>query len=392
MSVRQLIDRARAQDPARLNLLGAVVIGFEMQVEAALVDASGGQRVAIHALMLALAVAIAVRLRWPLVSLALAQTVFAITQGALPKEIPDNLYTPLFVILALTISAAMHAEGRRFWLVPLMAFTAGAITTFTDEYADGSDVGDLIFMGVIFAGLTSAVGRLLRNRASLQAALREKTARLEHERVARAEQAAVEERTRIAGDLHDIIAHALSGMVIQSSGARRLVASDPDRAREAFAAVEDSGREALAELRRLLGVLRREDEELALAPTPSLEHVGALVRRVRAAGLRVDLSVEGQPVTLPAGVDLTAYRVLQDALGEAHEPGGAGSARVVVRYGPNAVELEVHDDGRAGDDGTERRMLGMRERVTLVGGELHAGRPRDGGHAVRARLPVEVPA
>jgi signal transduction histidine kinase len=391
MPFRQLVARARALDPDRLNVLAAVVLGLEMQVEATLLDVPAATRLAVHAMLLLLPLAILIRKRAPVVSVLLAQVVFVVTQGAFEQEVPDNLYSALFVILVLTVSAAMHAGARRFWLVPAIAFAGGATGTLIDNYG-GNDVADLLWILVIFTGLTCVVGRLLRNRAQLQSALRAKTARLERDRAARAEQAAIEERTRIAGDLHDIIAHALSGMVVQASAARRLAETDQARARDAFAAVEDSGRDALAELRRLLGVLRREDEELALAPTPSLTHVESLVRRARANGMPVELTVEGDPVPLPAGVDLTAYRVLQDALGEALEHGGAGRARVVVRYGTGTVELEVRDDGRVADGAAERRLLGIRERVSLVGGEIHAGRPREGGHAVRARLPVEGPA
>jgi signal transduction histidine kinase len=393
MSFSALIDRVRGADRQRLELLLTAFIAVEVQVEAALLatqGVDGDTRATVHALLLLLPVAFYLRRSRPVLAVLLAQIVFAGAQ-AHPKAVPDNLYLPLFVVLVVSVSAAMYAEGRRFWLVPLITFTGGATGAMVDEYG-GNDLADLLWVGVIFSGLTAAVGRLLRNRASLQAALREKTARLERDRATRAEQAAMAERERIAGDLHDIIAHALSGMVIQASAARRLSVTDADKARLAFGAVEDSGREALAELRRLLGVLRREDEELALAPTPSLSHVESLVRRARTAGLPVDLVVEGEPVALPAGVDLTAYRVLQDALGAALEDGAAGRARVRVLYGGTEVELEVHDDGhgRDGDDG--RRMLGMRERVSLVGGELHAGRPRGGGYAVRARLPLEAPA
>ena len=232
------------------------------------------------------------------------------------------------------------------------------------------------------------IGRVIRSRAQLNQALREKAERLEHERADRAAVAALEERTRIAGELHDVVAHALSAMVVQASGARRLAERDPARAADAFKTVETSGREALTEIRRLLGVLRREDEEIALAPQPSLRHVGSLVRRLEAAGLPVELGVEGEARELPIGVDLTAYRVVQEALGGALEHGHAGRARVRLRYGADQVELEVADDGGA----PERPLLGIRERVALSGGRLQAGARRDGGHVVRAQLPLGGPA
>jgi signal transduction histidine kinase len=173
-------------------------------------------------------------------------------------------------------------------------------------------------------------------------------------------------------------------MVVQASGARRLAERDPARAADAFLAVETSGREALTEIRRLLGVLRRDDEDLALAPQPSLRHVQSLLRRTEAAGLPVELAVEGDQRDLPIGLDLTAYRVLQEALGSALEQGHAGHARVRLRYDDAHIEVEVTDDG--GDPA--RALLGIRERVTLAGGQLRAGARRDGGHVVRARLPL----
>jgi signal transduction histidine kinase len=173
-------------------------------------------------------------------------------------------------------------------------------------------------------------------------------------------------------------------MVIQASAARRTVVTDPAAASGAFAAVEHSGRDALAEIRSLLGVLRREDDELALAPQPSLAHVESLLARVRSAGLPVTLRVEGDRRALPAGADLTAFRTVQEALGEAMTPGGAAAAEVRIVFFPGEVQLEVSDDGPVGD----RPLLGMRERVTLYGGELRATARRRGGHVVRVRLPA----
>ena len=185
------------------------------------------------------------------------------------------------------------------------------------------------------------LGRVLRNRSQLNATLREKAERLRRERADQAEQAAIEERTRIAGELHDVVAHAMSAMVVQAGGARRLAEKDPERAREAFAAVEETGREALTDIRRLLGVLRREDEEIALAPQPSLRHLDSLVRRTHAAGLPVTLEIEGEERPLPPGVDLTAYRLVQSALGGALDHGAAGRPRSPSATGPTALDLEV---------------------------------------------------
>ena len=178
-------------------------------------------------------------------------------------------------------------------------------------------------------------------------------------------------------------------MVAEATTAERLACTQPDGAEHAFGAVEDTGREALGEIRRLLGVLRREDEELALAPQPSLAHVADLVARVRASGLPVELDVQGERVPLPAGVDLTAYRVVQEALAGAQQAPDPRSAAVRLRYGGTELGVEVTDVGEAPPDG-ERALLGMHERVALYGGELVA-EPVDGsGYAVRARLPLGV--
>ena len=389
MTRTRLIARLRAVSPWRRDVAIALFLLVETQVEAALLvsqtDVSPETRTLVHLLMLLLPVAFLLHRPRPLVALLLGMVVFVLVQSN-EREVTDNLYVPLFVVIFLIFSAAMRTTGRRFWLVPAIAWVSGATALALDDY-DDQLISDLAWTGLIFGGAIPAAGRLLANRQRLQRALREKAEHAERERLARAEHAVLEERTRIAGDLHDIVAHALSGMVVQASAARRLAARDPERAREAFAAVESSGRDALAELRRLLGVLRRDDEEIALAPQPSLAHIESLVRRVRRAGLPVDLHVEGEAAPLPVGVDVTGYRVVQEALGVAAGERGAGRADVWVRYQPGIVELEVRDDASDAAEGA-RPLLGMRERVALYGGELRAGRPRSGGHAVVARLPV----
>jgi signal transduction histidine kinase len=281
-------------------------------------------------------------------------------------------------------SAGRHAEGWRVLAAGVVAWALGIVGTAIDDYSNSAV--DYVFGAIVIAFGPIALGRFIRHRTELNERLRLKAERLRQDRAAQAERAAAEERTRIAGELHDVVAHAMSAMVVQASGARRLAEKDPERARDAFGAVETTGREALTEIRRLLGVLRRGDEEIALAPQPSLRHLGALVARTRAGGLPVGLEVEGEERPLPAGVDLTAYRLVQEALSGAVAQGAAGSAEVVVRYRPDGLEVEVLDDGDEGGD--ERALPGVRERVALYGGQLQARRRRNGGHAVRARLPV----
>ncbi len=381
--LRAMLARLRAMDPRRADLLLAGAFYVEALAELFLLvpaDADGKGWVAL--LLLATAATLAVRRVVPAAA-ALAAVPFFIVSNSLGEDYIDHMVSPFFAAILVLYGIGRHLEGRVVWLLTAYG-VAGMWASMALDAFDDSPGNYVVGAGALIFGPV-LLGRVLRHRAGLNRALREKAARLERERGEQANLAAVEERTRIAGELHDVVAHALSAMVVQASGARRLAERDPARAAEAFHAVETSGREALAEIRGLLGVLRREDEELALAPQPSLRHVGSLVQRVQAAGLPVELSVEGEARELPIGVDLTAYRVVQEALGGALEHGQAGLARVKLTYGSDHVELEVTDDGHS----PARPLLGIRERVTLSGGTLRAGARRDGGHAVRARLPLD---
>jgi signal transduction histidine kinase len=234
------------------------------------------------------------------------------------------------------------------------------------------------------------VGREVRRRRREVTLLQERAARLEHDQEEQARAAVVEERGRIARELHDVVAHSVSVMVVQAQAGPHLL-GEPDQARGVFRSIESSGREALVELRRLLGILRTGDEELAIGPQPGLSSLGSLVEQVREAGLPVELRVEGDPVQLPPGVDLSAYRIVQEALTNTLKHAGRAEAEVVVRYGPSALELEISDDGSgapASVNGSGHGLIGMRERVALYGGALEAGTRNGGGYAVRARLPL----
>jgi signal transduction histidine kinase len=327
-------------------------------------------------------VAIALRRRLPMTSALVGWCVLLVLNG-LPGAYNDHLVAAFFVVIFLTWSAGRYAGDRRAVVVlaggTLLAIASSAVDNYDDSLANV--VSTTAF--AVWAPLL--IGRFMRHRARLHETLRAKAAALETERAERARAAAADERTRIAGELHDVVAHALSAMVVQAGGARRLAERNPAQAAVAFGAVESTGREALTEIRALLGVLRHEDEEIALAPQPSLRHVASLVARARAAGLPTELDVEGEARELPAGIDLTAYRVIQEALRGASEQGAAGAARVRLRYAGDHVDLRVDDDGAK----LARDLPGIRERVGFYGGQLRAGAGREGGHSVRARLPVE---
>ncbi len=205
-----------------------------------------------------------------------------------------------------------------------------------------------------------------------------------------AQRAVDDERSRITRELHDVLAHSVSVMTVQASAVRRLLTPEQEREREALLTVEETGRQALAEMRRLLGIMRTETERPALAPQPGIGTLPELVEQVRQSGLPVELTVEGTPVKLPAGVDLSAYRIVQEALTNTLRHAGPAHAWVAVRYAGEDVEIEVANDGSTENagDGSGHGLVGMRERVALCGGELHSGPRPGGGFKISARLPV----
>lgn len=237
------------------------------------------------------------------------------------------------------------------------------------------------------------VGRIVRGRRLLTHELREKAARIEIARAREAQAAIMAERMRVARELHDVVAHNISVIAIQAGGADAIVERDPERAAHCVALIEAVGREALAELGRLLGALSSHGGD-STAPQPSLARVEGLAQRARDSGLPVDLRVEGKPAELPPGVDLATYRIVQEALANTAKHAGDARAWVIVRYEERAVEVEVGDDGRGPNgaqpvrNGGGHGLVGMRERVGLYGGTLDVGRGESGGFVVRARLPI----
>jgi signal transduction histidine kinase len=239
-------------------------------------------------------------------------------------------------------------------------------------------LGNFLFSSVVFS-IAWTIGFLVSRKFHEADLARERAARAEEEREQRARLAVSDERARIARELHDVVGHSVSVMTVQASAARRLLRPQQEQEIEALLVVEKTGREALAEMRRMVGVLRRPEEAPALAPQPSLEQIESLVEHTREAGLPVDLRIEGEPVQLPPGVDLTAYRLVQEAL-----------TNTMKHYGDGDIELTIIDDGVGGGDGDSggHGLVGMRERVSVYGGELEAGPRAEGGFRLRARLPV----
>ena len=313
----------------------------------------------------------------------------AILLGSLLSKHADGMPFVAFLALILAFySVGAHCADRR----GLLAAGGGIALLLGYDLAHGGlgqAHGSRPGAALIFA-IAWLVGREVRRRRRELTLLHERAARLEQDQEEQARAAVAEERGRIARELHDVVAHSVSVMVVQAQAGPRLL-GEPDRARGAFRSIEASGREALVELRRMLGILRTGDEELAIGPQPGLGSLESLVEQVRDAGLPVELRVEGDPLQLPPGVDLSAYRIVQEALTNVLKHAGRAHAEVVVRYGPSELELRISDDGSDAPvsvNGSGHGLIGMRERVALYGGALEAGRRTDGGYAVRARLPL----
>jgi signal transduction histidine kinase len=288
-----------------------------------------------------------------------------------------------------------RSRGREntvaFALVFAYWLAADAVITYAQA---GGSIGLVLGTGALFGGLPFAIGRTLTARGSLTGELEANAARLQDEQEVRADHAVSEERNRMARELHDVIAHSVSVMVIQCSGARSVARGDHEAALTALAVVESSGRDALVELRRIVGVLRRGSDELAGAAAPGLSQLEALIDRARASGLPVQLRFGGRRELSP-GLDLVAYRVVQEALTNVIKHAGRVPTVVNVRFTARELELEVSDTGRGparereDRDGPGHGLLGMGERVALYGGELSAGPCAGGGFEVRARIPFD---
>jgi signal transduction histidine kinase len=323
---------------------------------------------------------LAVRRYWP-------RAVFAITLGAAlgTTLLTDSPAMPVGVIVALYTVAA-HCD-RKTALRAALATGALLIPSYliTPRTGDG---GAVLIPATALLAIAWVLGDNLRTRRAYLREVEDKANRLEREREQNARQAAADEQARIARELHDVIAHNVSVMVVQAAAAGDVFDTQPAKAREALASIEHTGREALTELRRLLGAVRSDDGKV---PQPGLERLPALIEQVRAAGLDVDLTTEGEQRQLPLGIDLSAYRIVQEALTNTLKHASARRAEITLRYAEDELAIDVTDDGSGstsnGDQG--QGLIGMRERVALYDGDLKAGPRAEGGFGVSARFPLE---
>lgn len=335
---------------------------------------------------LAITLALALRRHRPL-----AVAMFAAVVGNVPYVLGvprSEPFVPVIAFVIVTYTVAAYAE-----LVPAIAgLTAVLVFSWIPILTgSGPKASDLIYVGLLISA-TWGVGRALRHRLAKAVAAEHRAIHAERARDDAARLAVAEERGRIARELHDIVAHGLSLMIVQAGAAEQVLVQDPARAEGPLRSIQDTGRQALADMKRLLGLLRVDEEQVGLAPQPSLAQLDRLVADMRHAGLPVVVSVEGRARGIPTGVDLCAYRVVQEALTNSLRHARPSSARVMLRYSDQDLELEVIDDGAEATNGTSGQdghgLIGMRERVALYGGRLEVGRRPEGGYGVWARLPL----
>ncbi len=361
---------------------------------------------------LAISLPLVVRRRYPVGVLVVVSLLFI---GMQSRFVPEAQVSSIVLFVAL-YSAGAWGRDRAVatwaragvvvvmfaWLAYSVSATAWADVVLDVEDADGPLPGPLasavytVGLNVAYFAAAWVFGDLAWRQARQRETLDRRNAELAAERDRTARQADVAERVRIARELHDVVAHHVSVMGVQAAGARRVLDRDPDLARATLEAVEESGRTAVAEMHRLLGVLRAEDDDGAppdparATPAAGLEALPALVDRFAAAGTQAGLTVVGDPRTLPPSVSVSAYRVVQEALTNVLRHAGATRVDVRLRHLPEHVEVEVVDDGlgRSARPGAGLGLVGMRERVAMHGGELEAGPRQTGGYRVRARFPV----
>jgi signal transduction histidine kinase len=339
-----------------------------------------------------------VRPAWSFVAVSVAFGVYRVV------EVPEPTVSSVVYFIALVSAGIYLAPPSRnrlrvcsvAALVGVLFLSIATVDAPAEiDHLVVSTVAFSVAFNVVFFVVAWLLGETFRLRHEREASLVEMTARLENERESRARHAVLDERLRIARELHDVVAHHVSVMGVQAGAARRVLGRDPEAAIAALSTIESSSREGIDELRRLVGFLRADGDVDSLAPQPGLTRLCELVDDATHAGLAVRHIVEGAPRPVPGSIDVSAYRVVQEALTNTRKHANASTADVVVRYLADAVEVEIVDDGRgaatalvAPANGTGHGLVGMRERVVLHDGDLSSGPRSGGGYGVRARFPV----
>jgi signal transduction histidine kinase len=306
--------------------------------------------------------------------------------GIVARGFDNDSSTFVVMFFVSLFSLGAYARGREMW--PSVVLVLLAIVGFVSSDGDEFMVGDVVF-GIFFVGAPWATGLAVRLRGDLARS----NAQLRAEQEEQTRRAIAEERATIARELHDVVAHAISVTVLQSRGARRMLGRDEGEVRRALDAIEHTNTQALGDMRRLLALLRDTEGDTDTAPQPSLARLDDLVADVRESGLAVDVEATGDHRDVPPGVDLSAYRIIQEALTNVLKHAGPATATVRLTFGADDLTLSVRDTGNGRPvavNGTGHGLVGIRERVAVVGGEVEAGPAAEGGFEVRARLPYSV--
>ncbi len=396
--VQRLYDFFR-RHPTGVDTFWAVVL-FGMSALEVAANGAGGHygRPLGLVVSVTMCVAVALRRRAPERMLLLALVTGVAQLATNVTVIPAD-----FALLVIVYTVASNGARWASRLALLCALSAAGLSEA--RWPDGSyDTGwtrvvQAVFLTIPFA-LAWVIGDSLRTRRAYYAQLEERAERLQREREAQSKAAVAAERARIARELHDVVAHNVSVMVVQADGAAYVLDASPDQAKQALGTISQTGRLALAEMRRLLGLLRESDDSGGeYVPQPGVDQLGELVEQVRGAGLPVDFAVEGPARPLSSGVELTAYRIVQEALTNTRKHGGpAASATVRLTYGDSELRMLIEDDGRGaaadgyeegGADGLGQGLIGMRERIAMIGGTLETGPRPGGGFRIRAALPLK---
>jgi signal transduction histidine kinase len=391
MGYPALIARLRGLDARLIDVLIALGLAVLIELQFILGDQPGAEADAVNLIGgLFLTIPLAWRRRAPLAMIcvflaaglaneALGGSLFSFPAGDSNSEIPPFATLATGVVAIFSLGAHTGDRDARIGLV------LGLAGFWAIVFVSGQvDFGSFFFSGAL-AVMPWLVGRNFRSRSLRLAAA-------EREQEQRTRLAVGDERARMARELHDVVAHSVGIIVIQAEGARRVFDRDPERAREVLDTIEQTARTALTDMRRSLGVLRDQGGAPMREPQPGLSELDGLLEQAREGGLEVDLEVEGEPRILPRGVDLSAYRIVQEALTNTIKHAGPVRSRITLRYGERELEVEVADDGpgpsgNGAGAGSGHGLLGMRERVASHGGEVEAGSGPEGGFVVRASLP-----
>ena len=381
-SLASVISRPTGESLDRVVAGSLIVLG---QVEVWAGSGTSGPKALTVPLSILIAGSVALRRRWPL---AVATVVLSAFTALLFISGMETSVAIGVSWMCAVYGLAVWTDTRRFIVGCGVLVMASIVAQLRPE----GRLRDAVFFIVVPGVAVLLARRAVRDRQLAADALEARAELLERERELHAHEAVAEERARIARELHDLVAHNVSVMVVQAGAERHALREDQASTRETLASIEQAGRQALTEARRLLGMLRRKDESDELEPQPSLDQIDLLVEHVARAGLPVKLKIEGQPRTLPAGVDLCAYRIVQEGLTNALKHAGRAQAEVVLRYTPGELIVEIRDNGNGGapatSDGAGHGLIGMRERVALYGGTLETGPRESGGFQIRARLPL----